>query len=88
MRSTRVIDAMLDQPMTSVLDELPLADDLKLALLGESSQLRPILEFVTRYERGDWATCEELGKQLGIPQANVLTRYRDAVLWATHALTG
>ena len=83
-----LVDAMLDQPMTVVLDELPLAADLKLALLGESSELRPILEFVKRYERGDWATCEELGKQLGIPQANVLTRYRDAVLWATHALTG
>ena len=44
-----LIDAMLDQPMADVLEELPLADDLKRALLGESSQLRPVLEFVQQY---------------------------------------
>ena len=47
-----LVDAMLDQPMADVLEELPLADDLKLALLGKPSQLRPVLEFVERYERG------------------------------------
>ena len=83
-----LIDAMLDQPMADVLEELPLADDLKLALLGESSQLRPVLEFVEQYERGDWTVCAELGSQLGIPQSKPPKRYRDAVLWATHALIG
>ena len=49
-----LVDAMLDQPMSRVLDELPLSDDLGLALQGGSSPLRPVLEFVERYERGDW----------------------------------
>ena len=74
--------------MADVLEELPLADDLKLALLGESSPLRPVLEFVEQYERGDWTVCAELGSQLGIPQSQPPKRYRDAVLWATHALIG
>ena len=63
-----LIDAMLDQPMSKVLDELPLSDDTRLALEGDSSPLRPVLEFVERYERCDWVSCSELAARHGIVQ--------------------
>ena len=80
-----LVDAMLDQPMSQVLAELPLADDLRQALLGGSSPLRPALEFVERYERGDWAACARLENSTGVSGVAAYKHYRDAVYWATSA---
>ena len=85
--SLSLVDAMLDQPMSEVLDELPLADDVRLALQGDASPLRPVLDFVEGYERGDWTACTAIGHDLGIPESTVLDQYREAVSWATNALT-
>ena len=60
--------------MSRVLEELPLADDLKQALLGASSPLRPVLEFVEHYERGDWTVCAELAMAHGIANAKTFDR--------------
>ena len=83
-----LIDAMLDQPMSDVLDDLLLADDLKLALQGEASPLRPVLEFVECYERADWAACAELSSTHGNVETKALDRYTQAVSWATALLKG
>ena len=48
-----LVDAMLDQPMTKFLEQLSLSRDLTNALIGEKSQLRPVLEFVEHYERAE-----------------------------------
>lgn len=85
--SLSLVDAMLDQPMAKVLDELPLADDVRLALQGDARPLRPVLDFVEGYERGDWTACTAIGHDLGIPESTVLDQYREAVSWATNALT-
>ena len=81
-----LVDAMLDQTMADVLEELPLADEMKNALKGNASPLRPVLEFVESYERGDWSACGELSRSLGIAEGTVLERYRESVAWATQAL--
>ena len=81
-----LVDAMLDRPMAAVLDDLPLADDVRLALLGTPSPLRPVLAFVEGYERGDWTTCTDLGRELRVTQARVLAHYQEAVTWATKVL--
>ena len=56
MGALSLIDAMLDQPMSTVVEELPLSDDLKGVLQGQQGPLRPVLDFVECYERGDWTT--------------------------------
>ena len=83
-----LVDVMLDQPMSEVLAELPLAEDLAIALEGGSTSLRPVLEFVLNYERGNWTVCSELSAALGVTEAAVVQRYREAVSWATEALQG
>ena len=80
-----LLDAMLDQPMSRVLDELPLSRDTRLALQGDPSPLRPVLEFVERYERGDWMSCSDLANRHGFVQEKVLERYREATVWAMQA---
>jgi EAL and modified HD-GYP domain-containing signal transduction protein len=47
-----VIDAILDQPMEEAVSLLPLAEDIRRALVGEKNPFRDILEIVQAYEKG------------------------------------
>ena len=76
-----LLDAMLDQPMSTVLQESPVSDDLKRAMQGAVSPLRPVLEFVERYERGDWKACAALASTLGVDEGEVLRHYNQATCW-------
>ncbi len=49
-----LLDAMLDQTMVSLLDQMPLSLPIKLALLNREGALGLLLADVIRYERGDW----------------------------------
>jgi EAL and modified HD-GYP domain-containing signal transduction protein len=81
-----LIDAMLDQPMEEVLKKLPISDDLKSALTGQSNELSSVLDFVRGYERGDWASCGALAPQLGVQDDRAPNLYRDAITWANEVL--
>ena len=83
-----LVDALLDRPMSSILDELSLSGELTQALLGHASRFRPVLDFVRHNERGDWAACAALGGAHGIVDASVGARYNEAVGWATQVLQG
>ncbi len=56
-----VLDALLDQPMEELLDALPLAEELRRALLAREGELGLILDAVLAYERGDWLRVARLG---------------------------
>lgn len=48
------LDAFMDQPMDEVLGELPLADEIRNAILAHEGNLGNLLQTVLQYERGDW----------------------------------
>jgi EAL and modified HD-GYP domain-containing signal transduction protein len=58
-----VLDAVLGRPMPEVLAEIPLAADLKSALLDPSDHgdLSNVLNAVIATERGDWSVVQSLG---------------------------
>lgn len=49
-----LLDTFLDQPMESILQELPLDADIKEALLGKPGDFKDILDLVLLYEQGQW----------------------------------
>ncbi|MGI6327404.1 MAG: EAL and HDOD domain-containing protein [Dethiobacteria bacterium] len=49
-----LIDAFLDRPLPDILAELPISDDIKLALLGGKSRFKDVYELILAYESGDW----------------------------------
>lgn len=57
-----VIDALLDRPIREALLVLPLADNVKHALIEHEGLMGTVLECVTAYERADWdkAKCPGL----------------------------
>ncbi|QEP43953.1 HDOD domain-containing protein [Ectothiorhodospiraceae bacterium BW-2] len=61
-----LLEAMMDQPLKELLQELPLANDIKLALLDPRVNLQGnILQLVVLYESGRWAEIELLEGEEG-----------------------
>ncbi|VAX00311.1 Predicted signal transduction protein [hydrothermal vent metagenome] len=52
------LDALTDQPLESVLSNLPLSDEINQALLVHEGRLGELLALVLAYEAGDWETVE------------------------------
>jgi EAL and modified HD-GYP domain-containing signal transduction protein len=78
-----VLDALLDCPMEKALSELPLADDIKAALIDGSGPIGKALTCAIAYERADWNNV----RFNGLAPAAVRSKYMTAIGWA-RKLTG
>jgi EAL and modified HD-GYP domain-containing signal transduction protein len=76
-----LIDALLDQPLPDILQAMPVADDLKDALLGTDNHLRKIYEFCLAYEQGAWERVSTLAPCLGLLEVDLPPLYRQALAW-------
>jgi EAL and modified HD-GYP domain-containing signal transduction protein len=72
-----VADALLDAPMSEVLDSLPFTDEIQAALLRREGPKGELLGAVIAYERGDFP---QLGGETSLAGA-----YRAALEWADEA---
>lgn len=76
------MDALMDQPMEEVLNELPLVEEVKAALRTRDGHLGQVLEQVLLYEWGAWdRLCQNLDGLI-YRQA-----YLDSVRWAGESLS-
>jgi EAL and modified HD-GYP domain-containing signal transduction protein len=83
-----LIDAIVDQPLSDMLQALPLADDVKTALLGEDNRLREIYAFSLAYEKGAWEQVSASASRLSLPEAHLPLLYRQALEWCQQSLQG
>lgn len=77
-----LIDVVVERSMTEILEQLPLADDIKDALTGEQNNFKDILDLVCKYERGDWNGVPEYSKKIDFPMGVLPDFYRMSVKWA------
>jgi len=82
------MDAILDMPMSDVLREISIGEDIRNALLGKSNGLRKILDLVINYERGNWDEISREARGLGFADEVIIERYLDSVDWAQQVLSG
>jgi len=73
-----VLDALLDCPMEKALSELPLADDIKAALIDGTGPIGKALTCTIAYERADWNNV----RFNGLAPAAVRSKYMTAIGWA------
>ncbi|MFQ5676319.1 MAG: EAL and HDOD domain-containing protein, partial [bacterium] len=66
-----MLDALLDRPLDEVLAELPIAEDVKSALLGQQNILRDVYRLVVFYEKGDWEHVFKLVENLKSVEENL-----------------
>ena len=74
-----LLDAITGRPMHDVLANLPLADDIKMALLGNRNRLRDVLACVLAYEQAEWETFGLFAAKLRLDEgetARILSRGR------------
>jgi len=74
-----LIDTLLDTSMEMVLDGIPLAPDLKMALQGEDGPFSDILDFVLSFESGDWERFQYLQEKLGLDDDSIATMQIEAI---------
>ncbi len=79
-----VLDALLDMPMSEILDELPLHPEIKDALLLSPSPLGWVYSLVLAYERADWQRVRNLASLLKVPESELAVYYERSVRWADH----
>jgi EAL and modified HD-GYP domain-containing signal transduction protein len=80
-----LIDVMLQLPMQSVVDQLPLAPPMREALIDKTGAWRPALELVQALESGDLATAADLAWPYGGLQM-VMEESDAAWRWAAEAV--
>jgi c-di-GMP-related signal transduction protein len=78
-----VMDAILDQPLDSVLAELPVRSEIKEALQARTGLYWQLLEIATAHERADWEKVSVLVSKTGMKEEQVSARYVSAVVWST-----
>ena len=77
-----LLDAILDQPMSLLVEKLPFPDEIKTALLGNKNTLYYILNVVKAYETGSWWALEQAVLLLNIDSAILPPLYQQSVDWA------
>ena len=71
------LDALLDRPMQDVLKDLPLTEEVNLAILEKQGPLGQILQCAMAYEQGDWQQLPDLG----LDNASIKNAYLEAIQW-------
>lgn len=70
-----MIDALLDQPLPLLMEQLPVAKEIKEALLGEDSVFGDILTLIKSYEKADGETLNKVVQKLKLDQKVVIDIY-------------
>ncbi len=77
-----LIDALVDRPISEILEELPISEDIKVALLGGENRFGDVYESVLAYERGDWDRFSECATKLKSDETEAPELYLESVDWA------
>ncbi|MCX5672813.1 MAG: hypothetical protein NTU94_15965, partial [Planctomycetota bacterium] len=80
-----VMDTLLNTPMPKIMAELPLADQIKEALLGGPNLYRRVLEAILCYEAGSWDAFSRHAAALRLDERRVLAVYTESLRWAQGA---
>jgi EAL and modified HD-GYP domain-containing signal transduction protein len=80
------IDAILDTPMSSVLEGLPVPNEIKDALLGEPGKFRDVYEIVSNYETGTWEPLLQALGRTRVKEESVPELFLKSLDWANQVI--
>ncbi len=83
-----LMDAFLDRPISDLLLEVPIDDEIKGAILEKGNRMGEVYDYVLSYEIGDWARLTEQQVKLGINEIFPPELYINAVKWGQEAFHG
>jgi EAL and modified HD-GYP domain-containing signal transduction protein len=77
-----LIDAILDEKLETVLEKLPLAQEIKDPLLTKKGVLASLIKLLEFIERAEWDKTAVVMEKLGIDKDKVIKDYNEALAWA------
>lgn len=81
-----LVDALLEQPLQDLLNDLPILPEIKAALTAEEGSLGQYLKLAKAFESGLWQQQQALTMELFGQAADLHTMYLDAVSWTAGLL--
>ncbi len=76
-----LLDTMLENPMESILEKIPLDDDIKLALIEQTGRFASWLHLTISMENTDWSRLDQLIEDLNLDPTIVIACYQEALEW-------
>jgi len=80
------LDAMLGQDMREIMGKMPLEDEIKNALCGESNKARNLLDLAAAFEHGEWDEIDRLLVDFRLAPDRVALANNQAQIWAHNIL--
>lgn len=81
-----LLDSLLDQSLESIINEMPVEESVKQALVAESGTLGDILSLTKAYEQADWEKVSTIATRLNISDEVLSSCYDEAVSWTADLL--
>lgn len=78
-----VTDALLDKPIADILRDLPIAQEVKTALVGGANRFHDVYDLLLALERAEWPQLNSCVQRLGCSEEEVPTVYESAIKKAT-----
>ncbi len=70
---------LMQTPLDEILEQLPIGDEIKNALLSYEGRSGTLYKLILSYERADWNTMSQCASELGIPQSIIAQKYFECV---------
>jgi EAL and modified HD-GYP domain-containing signal transduction protein len=77
-----LLDIILEQPMSDILHQIPLSNEINDTLLGKQTDLSPLLPLVKGFESALWQNVINFTVDSGYSQIEIHNIFNQAVLWA------
>jgi EAL and modified HD-GYP domain-containing signal transduction protein len=77
-----ILDTLMQQDMSSLVEKIPLSDNVKVALCGGDNILKDCLQLVQYIEQANWQGLKRLANKLGLKQTLLHNFYTESIKWA------
>ncbi|GAU79551.1 EAL and HDOD domain-containing protein [Fusibacter sp. 3D3] len=78
-----LIDTIMERPLFEVLEQLPLKEDVKSALMGVKNPFHDLIKLLKYYEKGNWDMIIEMTTQHSVDYSVINQLYLDSVIMAS-----
>ena len=77
-----MIDAILDEELSAILDKLPLSKEIKNPLLNKAGVMSAVIKLIEFIEQAKWEETNIVIKKLKLDKDKVVAHYSQALAWA------
>lgn len=73
------LEYMIDAPMVEILEDIPIVEEVKTALVTKEGKAGRLYELILCYEKAEWAEIKEIAEELGLKTNEMAQVYMDCV---------